>query len=143
MPIDIVEPEAFHAAVVRGQWPLVKMRDAQQEARAALDAALAGRETGGGPRLTVWRMLGDATIDYAPGVVVDASFVASDPVSLWSPPRGRAAHLRHTGGYEGLPAAWQALFSACAAQGLKPAGPNWEIYGDAGGATDLYALLSD
>ena len=44
-------------------------------------------------------------------------------------PAGRVAFTRHYGPYSGLAAAYQAVLDWCAAQGLRPAGPRWEIYG--------------
>ena len=45
-------------------------------------------------------------------------------------PAGRAAHFQLVGPYDGLPRAWAALLAWCAAQKLKLAGANWEIYRD-------------
>jgi effector-binding domain-containing protein len=51
------------------------------------------------------------------------------------------------GSFEGLGAAWQSLFEQCAAQNLKLAGINWEIYRGEGAdpsqqESALYALLA-
>jgi effector-binding domain-containing protein len=44
-------------------------------------------------------------------------------------PAGRVAKTVHWGSYAGLGAAHQAVLDWCAAQGLKTAGPRWEVYG--------------
>ena len=51
------------------------------------------------------------------------------------------------GPYDGLPRAWAALLDWCAAQKVKLAGANWEIYSDCDddlskAETSLYALLA-
>jgi effector-binding domain-containing protein len=44
-------------------------------------------------------------------------------------PAGRAAITVHRGPYAGLSSAHRAVAGWCTAQGLRPAGPRWEIYG--------------
>jgi effector-binding domain-containing protein len=44
-------------------------------------------------------------------------------------PAGPVATTVHRGGYEGLRLAHRAVVLWCAAQGLRLAGPRWEIYG--------------
>jgi effector-binding domain-containing protein len=44
-------------------------------------------------------------------------------------PAGRTAMTVHRGPYERLGAAHDAVAEWCAANGLQPAGPRWEIYG--------------
>jgi effector-binding domain-containing protein len=44
-------------------------------------------------------------------------------------PAGRAASAVHYGPYSGLADAHRAVLDWCAGQGLRPAGPRWEIYG--------------
>jgi effector-binding domain-containing protein len=53
----------------------------------------------------------------------------------------------HWGDYAGLGAAHGAVRDWCAAQGLRPAGPRWEIYGPHRGDpaqvwTEVYWLLA-
>lgn len=146
--IAAVEPQL--AAVVRKRVAFADIPAAQRAARAALDAALKAAEAHpAGPTLTVWRMPEAGVLDYAPGVFVDGDFLPGrgeqDSVTLFTLPRGRAAHLRVTGSYEALPEAWGRLFAGCQDQAL--AGLNWEIYTTPGSAqgtieTDLYALLA-
>ena len=44
-------------------------------------------------------------------------------------PAGQVAMTVHRGAYAGLEAAHRAVLDWCAAQGLRTAGPRWEIYG--------------
>ncbi len=44
-------------------------------------------------------------------------------------PAGRVAVTVHRGPYAGLASAHRAMLDWCAAQGLRQAGPRWEIYG--------------
>jgi len=44
-------------------------------------------------------------------------------------PAGRVAMTVHRGHYAGLASAHRAVFDWCAAQGRRPAGPRWEVYG--------------
>ena len=62
-------------------------------------------------------------------------------------PAGQAAMTVHRGAYAGLGAAHRAVLDWCAAQGLRPAGPRWEIYGPhrvdpAEVWTEVYCLLA-
>src|SRR5579859_6731988 len=62
-------------------------------------------------------------------------------------PKGPVAMTVHRGPYAGLSTAHQAVLDWCAAQGLQPAGPRWEVYGphhdDPNQVwTEVYCLLS-
>jgi effector-binding domain-containing protein len=62
-------------------------------------------------------------------------------------PAGQAAMTVHRGGYAGLAAAHQAVDEWCRAEGRRPAGPRWEVYGPhsedpAQVWTEVYWLLS-
>ncbi|MGE7157644.1 GyrI-like domain-containing protein [Methylorubrum rhodesianum] len=146
--IEIVPIEPRLIAIVRNTVAFADLPRVQREARALLDALLkdAGIENGGGT-LTVWRPPQAGMIDYAPGVFVPEGFSVSGAVSLFTLPQGRAAHLRMRGSYAGLPDAWERMFSGIKAEGLVPAGLNWEIYAaphvpPEEAETDLYALLA-
>lgn len=143
--VEIVDVEPRLAAVVRKRVPMAEMPDAQRRARATLEAALKTADvTPLGPNLTVWRMPEGGAIDYAPGVFVAEPLAEAGEVTSMTLPAGRAAHLRLTGSYAGLPDAWGRLFKGCAGHELS--GLNWEIYtasdSSADSRTDLYALLA-
>jgi effector-binding domain-containing protein len=138
---EIVQVEQRLAAIVRKRVPFAEMGKAQREARALLDATLAaGNVQPDEHGLTVWRSPKDGMIDYAPGKFVSRPIEVSGEVSLFTLPQGKAAHLRLSGSYEGLPEAWRRLFEECDSRGLERAGLNWEIYAPA--ETDIYTLLA-
>jgi effector-binding domain-containing protein len=140
MQTEIIDAVPQRVAIVRSKVPFSGMPDAQRAARRALEAAGAP----GDRPLAIWWPPRDGIIDYAPGVVVSDAFEASGPVSLFTLPAGRVAHLTLLGPYDGLPGAWQALFADCACLGVTPSGVNWEIYAPAGAVdakTDLFAHL--
>jgi effector-binding domain-containing protein len=146
--IEIVPVEPQLVAMIRNTVAFADLPRAQREARALLGAMLndAGITNSGRP-LTVWRPPQAGMIDYAPGVFVPEGVRVSGAVSLFTLPQGRAAHLRMRGSYAGLPDAWERVFSGIKAEGLVPAGLNWEIYAVPGAPpeeaeTDLYALLA-
>jgi effector-binding domain-containing protein len=63
-------------------------------------------------------------------------------------PAGQVAMTVHRGSYAGLGAAHQAVQDWCAAQGQRPAGPRWEVYGPHSDDptevwTEVYYLLTD
>ncbi len=143
MTIAIVEVKAALAVVVRKVWPVTDLRQAQQEARRTLEAALQEHGDRLGARLTVWRPLPNGMMDYAPGVLLSHPIEVAGDASLFTLPAGRAAHSRMVGPWQGLPAAWQSLFDGCREEGHEPAGLNWEVYaaGDSDPVAALYALL--
>jgi effector-binding domain-containing protein len=142
--VSVIEVEPRLAALVRKRVPFARIPETQREAREALTTALdSANLQPAGPWLTVWRTPQDGLIDYAPGVFVPDGLDVTDEISLFTLPRGRAAHLRMVGPYEGLPDAWSRLFAGCA--GVQLAGLNWEIYvpgtSPDKNRTDLFALL--
>lgn len=144
-PVEIVNVQPRLAAVVRKRVAMTDVPDAQRRARLALETALRAADvTPLGPNLTVWRMPDGGSIDYAPGVFVAKPLKGTGDVSTITLPEGRAAHLRLSGSYAGLPEAWSRLFKGCEGRALS--GMNWEIYTTADSAaethTDLYALLA-
>lgn len=145
-PVRIVDVAPRHVAVVRRSVSYAEMGDAQRRARRLVEAALHDAGVApDGPPLTVWRSLDGGLIDYAPGVFVPRPIVEVGQVSLLTLPAGRAAHLKLTGSFLGLPAAWKRLFSGCGTRARS--GLNWEIYTASGAdpdaaETDLYAMLT-
>lgn len=145
-PVAIIDVPARLAAVVRRQVRYSEMGDAQRRARPLLQAALrAAAVAPDGPPVTIWRPLEAGLVDYAPGLFVPRPIEEAGEISLLTLPAGQAAHLRLTGSYAGLPAAWERLFAGC--EGRLRAGLNWEVYTrsetDSDAAeTDLYVLLA-
>ena len=82
------------------------------------------------------------------GVLLSQPCPLTGPVVASALPAGRAAMTVHRGPYSGLGAAHQAVQDWCAAQGLRTAGPRWEIYGPhdddpAKVWTEVHYLLAD
>ena len=144
----ILTVERQLTAVIPASVRMDKMPETQRSLRFKLAAALPALGTGPvGPTFTLWRPPVDGVFDMEPGVIVSRSFTPKGDVVASALPAGRVAHFPFVGPYDGLPRAWAALLAWCAAQKLKLAGVNWEIYrdGDDGALqpdTSLYALLA-
>lgn len=63
------------------------------------------------------------------GVLLDQPCPLTGRVVASALPAGRAASAVHYGPYPGLADAHRAVLDWCAGQGLRTAGPRWEIYG--------------
>jgi effector-binding domain-containing protein len=84
------------------------------------------------------------TIDV--GVELLGSFVPHGDVRLAATPAGEVATTTHVGAYSDMGAAYSALDQWCSANERRPAGVNWEVYGDweddpAKLRTDVFFLL--
>jgi effector-binding domain-containing protein len=100
-----------------------------------------------GQNVVVYRAATGGELDVAVGVEVPDGFEPSSDVQLASTPSGEVATTAHFGEYSRLGAAYAALETWCAANDRRPAGVNWEIYGDwdddpAKCRTDVYFLLA-
>jgi len=71
--------------------------------------------------------------DEVPRVEIGVELTGDCPLTgrvvASSLPAGEVAVTTHRGGYAGLGAAHRAVLDWCAAQGRRPAGPRWEVYG--------------
>ena len=110
-------------------WPVLR----EQGARTGHNVVIYRRGTGG-----------DLVIDA--GVEVPDGFTARGEVRPVDTPAGEAAATAHYGDYAALSGAYGALEQWCAENGRRPAGINWEVYGDwdddpARRRTDVYFLL--
>jgi effector-binding domain-containing protein len=84
------------------------------------------------------------TIDA--GVEVFTDFADSGEVRRRFTPSGDMATTAHYGEYSDMAAAYKAIEQWCSENGRRPAGVNWEVYGDwdddpAKRRTDIYFLL--
>jgi effector-binding domain-containing protein len=87
---------------------------------------------------------GTFTIDA--GVEVLTEFTERGEVRRACTPSGEVATTVHYGEYAAIDRAYAALEQWCAAHGRRPAGVNWEVYGDwdhdpVKRRTDVYILL--
>jgi len=148
-PCAIITTERLLTAVVKIHAPMNKLPEAQRSARATIDAALPSLDVGKlGRTCTLWRPPVEGSLYMEPGTMVSRVFAPAGGVVPSALPEGRTAHFLLKGPFDGLPGAWKTLFDWCAAENLKLAGLNWEIYSDwagvdpAGHETNLYALLA-
>ncbi len=82
------------------------------------------------------------------GVLLDQPCPLTGRVVTSALPTGRVASTVHYGTYQGLAGAHRAVLAWCARQGLRAAGPRWEIYGPhrddpAEVWTEVHCLLAD
>jgi effector-binding domain-containing protein len=81
------------------------------------------------------------------GVELDREAAVASPAARSALPAGEVAATVHTGDYAGLGAAHRAVIEWCAAHGLTPTGPRWEVYGHwsadpAASTTEVFYLLA-
>ncbi len=148
MTCTIVTTERTPTAVVKVDAPMNKLPEMQRTARSTLAAVVPTLDAGPvGLTCTRWRPPANGTLAMEPGMIVSKAFAPAGEVVPSELPAGRAAHHVLKGPFDGLPGAWKILFDWCAAEGLKLAGVNWEIYGvsqpdSSRQETSLYALLA-
>ncbi len=88
----------------------------------------------------------DGALTVEAGVEVLAAFAGHGDVRPTATPAGPVATTAHFGDYSRMGGAYAALEHWCAANGRRPAGVNWEVYGDWDEdpgklRTDVYFLL--
>ena len=81
-----------------------------------------------GKPFTRYHRVTDEAVDLEAGLPVAAAFRGSGRVTGGLLPGGEMAVATHEGSYEGLVAASRSLAEWIAAQGRRPAGPQWEVY---------------
>ena len=88
----------------------------------------------------------DCAVNFECGVEVARAFEGNDSVFCSSTPGGLVVMTEHRGPFDQLGAAHAAIREWCAAEGHRPAGPNWEVYGHGDAdpskiVTEVYYLL--
>ena len=126
---EIVQTEAQTAAVIRLTIPRAEMRNAFGPAVGELLKGIAaqGVEPIGSVFAHHLRMTPDM-FDFELGVKVTAPVKAAGRVQPGSLPAVRAARTGYSGGYEGLPGAWDAFSAWMKQHGHAPAEDLWEVY---------------
>jgi len=99
-----------------------------------------------GHNIVVYRGGDGGTMTIDAGVEVFTDFADRGEVRHTSTPPGEVAATAHYGEYSDMAGAYQALERWCTDNWRRPAGVNWEIYGDwdddpAQRRTDVYFLL--
>jgi hypothetical protein len=87
---------------------------------------------------------GELTVDV--GVEAFTDFTGRGEIRRTATPSGEVATVAHYGEYSDMAGAYAALERWCQDNGCRPAGVNWEVYGDwdddpAKRRTDVYFLL--
>lgn len=141
--IRTIEPR--HAAAVRFLAPQDGLGPAFESALPRVWAALerAGTKPSGPPFARY--LTGDpAAFDVEAGFIVAEPFAGVDDVHAVELPAGESAVSVYTGPYQGLPAAWDALFAWMESQGRHMRSPGWESYvSDPGPDVDPATLVTE
>lgn len=118
-------------AAVRGTMPMSELRTFYDSAFAQVAQAVQ-REgwTIIGPAVGWYHRVPDGTVDLSAGFPVQgaAAGTSSGGVQVVELPGGDALTATHTGGYDGLPEAWDRLESDRATLGVAGRGDLWEEY---------------
>ncbi len=93
-------------------------------------AVRAGRLVSHGHNVVVYRQIRSDQAEVEAGIQVAEHFADFDGLRCSQTPGGLVATTEHIGPYHLLSATHQAVIRWCAEQGAKPAGTQWEIYGD-------------
>ena len=99
-----------------------------------------------GHNVVIYHGTRDGVLTVDVGVETPAGVRPDGDVKPAATPEGEVATTAHFGDYSGLGGAYTALEQWCAATGRRPAGVNWEVYGDWDDdpeqvRTDVYFLL--
>jgi effector-binding domain-containing protein len=99
-----------------------------------------------GHNVVIYRSGDGGTLIIDAGVEAFTEFADRGDVRHASTPSGEVATVAHYGEYSEMAAAYAALDQWCADQRRRPAGVNWEVYGDwaddpAQRRTDVFFLL--
>lgn len=145
MPYDvtITEVAAQPLAVVKRQATLQELPGVMRTAFDEVWAFLREHDIIAGHNVVLYL---DQVFNLEIGVQVFSPLPASNAVLASETPAGQAAVTTHWGTYEELSLAHTAIARSVIANGLRAAGPNWEVYGDwdadpAKRRTDVYYLL--
>jgi effector-binding domain-containing protein len=99
-----------------------------------------------GHNVVIYHGGGDEAMRVEVGVEIFGDFSGSGEVRPLATPSGEVVTAAHFGEYTQMAGAYAALERWCAANGRRPAGVSWEVYGDwddepARRRTDIYFLL--
>ena len=144
---------------VRTEWagprPLAAIRTVTTQQRLGADIirlldviwpALRDQGIRTGHNVVIYRGGDGGTLTVDVGVEAFTEFADRGEVGHASTPSGEVATVAHYGEYSDMAAAYGALDQWCADQARRPAGVNWEVYGDwaddpAKRRTDVFFLL--
>ena len=86
-----------------------------------------GQQPAGMP-FSRYHSMDNESVDMECGLPVASALDGTPRIQSGELPGGTAATVVHKGPYEGLPQTWTALVEWMGSQGLRPAGPPWEVY---------------
>ena len=81
-----------------------------------------------GPAFASYHELGRDGMEVEAGFAVDKAYPGNGEVHPGLLPEGEVATIVHTGPYQGITSAYEALTSWVRGRGLEPAGPPCELY---------------
>lgn len=128
--VEVVELQERPTAVVSGVVAMPEIGDFLGGAFGEVLAVIAaqGRHPAGMPFGCY--MPGESGMAIEAGFPVSAPVVAAGRVAPGVLPGGQTAHVMHVGAYDGVGAAYEAVFGWLAANGWEVSGPPWEEYLD-------------
>ncbi len=128
---DIVDTEAVVLAVAQKQ---LMRAEVSSKILGLFDIAYTWLKTSGvkkaGHNYAIYDQCMPDRMRVRVGFPVSEYFSGNDLVQCIELESGRAAHVRHTGPYNKLQAAYDGLLEWCAREGHKTSGESWEVYGD-------------
>ena len=124
--VRLVHLAATPLAVVRRQARQAELPRLVPEGCGVVWAFMRARQLAAGRHVAVcW----DGSIRLEVGVELDGDLPPDSDVVRSATPAGPAANAVHFGPYGRLGEAHEAIRRWCAANGRRPAGPSWEVYG--------------
>ena len=128
--VEIVEVEAHAVAIARGR---AEMGKVPEQFMPLLNKVWAVVRTLGvepiGRNVALYRFR-DGGLDLEIGVEVGAAFETAGDVVASTTPAGRSLRTLHTGSYNGIRQATDAVIAFARTNALATTGLSWEIYGD-------------
>lgn len=125
---ELVEVDTTPTAVVRGAVPMTEITTFYDRSFTEVAAVLEHQQLA--PQGAFGRYLTPPgeVIELEVGFAVDREIQPEGEVVASTLPGGRVARLTYHGAYDGLGEAWGGLMAWVDEQGLRPAGPVWEVY---------------
>jgi effector-binding domain-containing protein len=126
---ELITTSATPTAVVREVVPMSALAPFYDRAFSVLPKTVAGQGVAiTGAAFGYYFGMPGETVDLAAGFPTDRPVEPEGGVIAGELPGGRVARVVHTGSYDGLGEAWQALGAWIGEQGLTPGGEFWEVY---------------
>lgn len=129
MSPELITTTATPTALVREVVPIGDIASFYDRSFTVLPQTILGQGVAiTGPAFGYYFGIPGETVDLAAGFPTDRPVTPEGEVIAGELPGGRVANMVHTGSFDGLGDAWQALGSWITDQGLTPGGEFWEVY---------------